>query len=133
MVSNSSYEEVTLIKCTFIGRTVKTVARTSADSSIDQAMSITSVHNENHNGDSSKPRPPLESSRAEQSESTNKSSNEDIYTDSITGTCTVVENGDSNSPSSNEVILGTSMQESKHGRVNDEMLIESPLGQKRTN
>ena len=104
-----SQEEVApIIKCTFVGRTIKTVARTSADTSIN-----------------------LESSDAKYSESIKKSSIEGI----ITNTDTVVENGD-DSPLNNEALLGIPMhvQESKIGSVlTGEKLTESPLGQKMTN
>lgn len=126
MVSNSgneSYEDIAPIKCTFVGRIVKTVARTSVDSSINQAMSTT-VHGENHIGSfSESPPPPLKSFDAEHSK---KSSNEEIIS---TKTSMVIENGD-NSPPNNKAILGTPIQESKFGSVNDEMLTESLLGQK---
>ncbi len=116
-VSHSSYEEVAPeIKCTFVGRTIKTVSRTSADRSINHVISTT-IHNENHIAN-----PPLESSDAEYSESTKKSSIEDNETD------TVIEN---DSPSNSKAILGTPMhmQESKFGTI----VTESPLGQKMIN
>ena len=121
--SNESYEDIAPIKCIFVGRTVKTVARTSVDSSIKS----TTVHGENHIGSfSESPPPPLKSFDAEHSK---KNSNEEIIN---TKTSMVVENGD-DSPPNYKAILGTPIQESKFGSVNDEMQIKSLSEHKETN